>query len=124
MMQFKYITTKSFDSPGPNQTVNSITVYYKMDKPELDEFKIIVDYVEGKFEQFQHLDAELYETVNAPVKGHKKKNGIPYTTMTIVQDLKRQLDNGKDPTKSMVHRWNAAMKQLELSDYAIEMVKI
>lgn len=124
MREYQYTTTKSFDNSGPNQG-GAITVYYKMPRAEITKLKLWVDEVEEMFEIESKQDPYLYKALTEGIKGHKRQNGTYYTTMDIIRDLQRQLAKGKDPTKSMVSRWNDAAKQLKITSvFGIKMVEI
>jgi len=107
MFTFNYNTTKSFDQPGPNQPVGAITTYYKADTDKLQLLKnYVYDYWKDMERNYDEDPVQSKNVYEKKLLNHRKKNKTYYTVKDVINDLNKQLEDKKDPTQSMIDRWN------------------
>lgn len=98
------------------------TTYYNASK---EENKNLFDYVEA---YVNGMKADLQSDPDPAVAiygkelggKHKKQDGTPYRICDVLIDIYVQLDEGRNATKSMIDRWNAAMHLLKLFEDTID----
>lgn len=114
MKTIYYEYKKTFDQPGPNQPEGAITTYFKMRQTEKQQLH---NFIIGLIEKFKigsgQLSKEDEALFHRPHHDFKKRGrGKFYTPMEIIMMPIKQLDAGKDLTKSMVDRWNRLFDEL------------
>jgi hypothetical protein len=120
MFTFYYNTTKSFDQPGPNQPKGAITTYYKASEEDLQELSnYVYSYYKDMEADYMSNPGESVAVYERPLQNHRKKNKQYYTVKDVIIDLNNQLEKGKDPTESMLNRWNSAFCELGVSEACI-----
>lgn len=119
MLNFYYTGTKSFDQPSASQPKGAITTYYKTSE---EEMQILRNYVYEYFNMMENdFESDPIESTivyGTKLPKHRKKNKKHYTVQDAIGDLNKQLE-GKDPTESMINRWNSAFCELDHSDACI-----
>lgn len=110
--------------PRSGQKFN--TTYLKATR---DENELLFQYVKGIVDGitldlqeailYQEYDALEVYTSSLPGK-HKHLNGDKYTMIEVVMDLYDQLKADKDPTESLVNRWNVAFNNVGVQDGVID----
>lgn len=119
MFNFYYTNTKTFDAPSASQPKGAITTYYKATDEELTILRnYVYEYFKMMEADFNECPAESAQVYGTKLKQHRKKNKKHYTVQDAINDLNTQLE-GKDPTESMINRWNSAFAQLGHSDACI-----
>lgn len=111
----------------PKRSGNSFaTTYYKALKEENEKlFDYVTRIIEGiKIDLEEDIlyntqDSTLTYTSALPPK-HKHLDGERYTMIEVVLDLYTQLKTNKDPTESMVNRWNVIFDEMGCEDGCIK----
>lgn len=119
-MQYKYYEKLTLD---PRRGNKFSTTYFKQTRQEKARLYEYVKDAASLLEGAAADDKELYDLLHSPIAKYTKLNGNKYTPMSIVEDLYRQLDAGKDATESMIKRWNGAFEMLVEDPNNIEMVE-
>jgi|ERR1035437_1846017 hypothetical protein len=118
MKQFTYVTEQKMAPRGNNKFS---TTYYKqttLDRMKLSNF--IEDICDQVVQMAKDTNNENLLTQPLNNKRHKHLDKTPYTIQECLDDLRSQLQDGKDVTESMITRWNCVFD--ENDDCQIDLV--
>lgn len=120
--KFYYTNTKTFDDSLPSQPKGAITTYYRSIKQEHDDLLEFVSMYLNGMKLDLESDPSTANVYGKEIKPHKKKTGSYYTAADIITDLWSQLQK-KDPTESMINRWNSLFSEIDVPDGCISTVQ-